>query len=97
KKRLSMYIFRSKVSITDTDLAAVGLSGNDAESLLDSVPDSVMGISRSAQGIVIRLSGSRFEIVAEPEISSKIRESIEDKCEKGTLSYWDRLEILDAI
>lgn len=97
KKRLSMYIFRSKVAISDADLAAIGVSGKDAESLLEAVPDSVMSLSRSGQGVVIRLSGSRFEIVSEPETLARTIEKIEEKSEKGTLASWERLEILDAI
>lgn len=97
KKHLSMYIFRSKVSISDADLSAIGLSGKDAISLLESVPESVMGVSVFDSGVVIRLSESRFEIVAEPENAARIRENLEKDCEKGTLPYWERLEILDAI
>ncbi len=95
KKRLSMYIFRSRVSILDADLAAIGLSGSDAETFLESVPESVMGIAKHDSGIVIKLSESRFEIVTEPEMALSILEKIDGR--RAGKSEWERLEILDAI
>ncbi|MHB1100497.1 MAG: CAF17-like 4Fe-4S cluster assembly/insertion protein YgfZ [Burkholderiales bacterium] len=97
KQRLSMYIFRSKVFISKAELAAVGLSGESAQALLERLPQSVMGTGKIDSGIAIKLSDSRFEIVAEPENAAKIIEKLETQCEKSGKSYWDRLEILDAV
>ncbi len=96
KQRLSMYIFRSKVSISKAELAAIGLSGKNAQTLLE-LPESVMETGKVDSGIAIKLSDSRFEIVADPENAAKIAEKLETRCEKSGKSYWDRLEILDAV
>ena len=96
KQRLSMYIFRSKVSISKAELAAIGLSGKNAQTLLE-LPESVMETGKIDSGIAIKLSDSRFEIVADPENAAKIAEKLEMQCEKSGKSYWDRLEILDAV
>ena len=95
KKRLSMYIFRSRVSINEADLAAIGLFGNDCGKFLESMPESVMGIGKHESGVVIRLSASRFEIVAEPEQAASMLEKM--KARHAGKSEWERLEILDAI
>ncbi len=96
KQRLSMYVFRSKVSISKAELAAIGLSGRNAQALLE-LPESVMGAGKVDSGIAVKLSDSRFEIVADPENAAKIAEKLQARCEKSGKSYWDRLEILDAL
>lgn len=95
KKRLAMYVFRSKVVISEADLSAIGLSGADARTRLEAVPDSGMKTCRIEGGIVIRLSDSRFEIVAEPEHIASLMERMDGS--NAGKAYWERLEILDAI
>ena len=97
KKRLSMYIFRSKVTIAETALSAIGLAGQDAETALPGLPEAKMAASAIESGIAIKLSDSRFEIVAEPENVAKILEHLEKSTESTGKEYWERLEILDAL
>ncbi len=97
KKRLSMYVFRSKVSIAETELSAIGLSGQDACTTLPGLPEAKMAVGKMESGIAIKLSDSRFEIVAEPENAAKILEHLEKNAESSGKEYWERLEILDAL
>lgn len=97
KKRLAMYVFRSKVVISEAGLEAIGLSGTDAHTLMEEAPQSLMAVSTYDSGIAIKLSDARFEIVADPESASRIREHLGKKADPAGKAYWERLEILDAL
>ena len=97
KKRLSMYVFRSKVSIAQAALSAIGLSGQGAEAALPGLPETKMAIGKIDSGIAIKLSDSRFEIVSEPENAAKMLEILETSTEPSGKEYWERMEILDAL
>ncbi|MBY0577954.1 MAG: hypothetical protein K2P57_02800 [Burkholderiales bacterium] len=90
RSRLSMYIMRSRVSVTEADLAAVGLSGN---AFPESIPSSAMGVSRTDSGTAIRLSDSRYEIVTDPENAERIMAAHE----AVGRTHWEHLEILEGI
>jgi folate-binding Fe-S cluster repair protein YgfZ len=76
-----MYIFRSKVSIVEAELSAIGLSGKDAQTLLASLPQQKMETSTVENGIAIKLSDTRFEIVSDHENLMKIRENLENRAQ----------------
>lgn len=92
KKRLSMYILRSRVSIVDAELSALGISG---DALPDSIPQSVMGVGRIDSAVAIRLSDSRFEIVTDHENAERLIETY--PATRCAPPYWERLEILEGI
>ncbi|NNM81573.1 MAG: folate-binding protein YgfZ [Burkholderiales bacterium] len=90
KKRLSMYILRSKVSIEEATLAATGVSGTGFP---QGLPEKRLEVGKTSSGIAIRLSESRILFVSESGEGSAENKTF------GTadLPYWERLEILEGI
>lgn len=88
-KRLSMYVLRSKVKLTDASdsLARIGLAGADAKALLAKadmdVPSSVYGVTNQGGLQIIRLHGEipRYTIVAPVP---------------ALIALWEKLETLGA-
>lgn len=73
RRKLSMYILRSKATLTDASdaMPALGLAGVAAESALQSagmpVPAAAMTQAVADNVRVLRLAGDRFEVVVPPE------------------------------
>jgi folate-binding protein YgfZ len=103
RKRLSMFVLRSKVTLTDTTDATVrlGVAGPGAESLVASVlgvaPASVLDVTHADSAITIRLPGDRFEIVAEPDRARALWQALAAKARPAGAAVWDWLEIRAGI
>jgi folate-binding Fe-S cluster repair protein YgfZ len=71
RKRLQMFVLRSKVHIADLSdtQELLGVSGPQAETVLRMaglpIPAAALGTAAFAAGIVIRLDAHRFEMVVE--------------------------------
>lgn len=76
QKRLQMYVLRAKVKISDQSLRyeLIGLSGVQAEAALQEaqlpVPQKALDTASFADGKVIRLDATRFEIVVSSEAAA---------------------------
>lgn len=83
-KRLTMFIMRSQVTLTDNsdNLAGFGICGSDADNILSNVglnvPDTIDAVQTQNELCIIRIPGtqSRFEIYGEPAEIIKLW----DKC-----------------
>lgn len=73
-KRLSMYVLRSKVKVSDAGLAQFGLWGRDAGARLRSagfdVPADAMGVTGANDRSVVALGDGRFLVLGLPETAA---------------------------
>ena len=100
-KRLKMYVMRSKVDITDTttSIIKIGLSGENAGFLLESlfvqVPKNEYDLVNLENGTLVRLAGSkpRYEIFTSDLHASTIWNCLKQHCMPVGKDCWDSLEI----
>lgn len=73
RKKLGMYVLRAKVKVTDAsdEFVALGIAGINAEGILheafNDLPLEIFACLRTAQGCVIKLSDTRFQVIATPD------------------------------
>jgi len=95
QKKLSMYVLRSKVAISDAsnELVCLGLAGIEAEALVDecfaSVPQDAMAAVHDKHGSVIRLGNDRFQIVTSPEQAPALWKCLNDGARPAGSVCWD--------
>jgi len=82
RKRLSMYVLRSKVKAFDVseNYVLLGIAGTTAEMLLrplfDNIPSTTLAMSTTAGAHLLRLDATRFEIMADPQSGDEIRSTL---------------------
>lgn len=68
-KKLSMYVLRAKVKISDAsdDLICLGVAGNEANALIEAcfaaMPEGPMAVVQNIHGIAIRFNGNCFQLI----------------------------------
>lgn len=103
QKKLSMYVLRSKVKITDAsnDLVCLGLAGKHANTLAKescaAVPDADMDVTQSAGTVVIRLDANRMQIITAPEQARGLWKSLNCGARAAGAPCWDWLNIRAGI
>jgi folate-binding protein YgfZ len=103
RKRLQMFVLRSKVHIADQAGAQelLGVSGPQAESVLRMaglpIPASALDTAAFAAGIVIRLDAHRFEIVVERTAVSDLWQALQSHARPVGSGVWQWLEIQAGI
>ena len=103
RKRLAMYILRSKVKVNDVSDAHVlfGLAGAPAAQLLARVfgqaPDQSLFLLHAKNASVLRLDDYRFEIVASPARADSIRAEFATDVTPAGAALWDRTNIRAGI
>ena len=103
RKRLAMFILRSKVALVDASDAYIrlGVAGADAAALVASTvggpPASTLGVNRGERAIVIRLPGERFEIVAEPAPGRHLWQALAARARPAGAAVWEWTEIRAGI
>jgi folate-binding protein YgfZ len=103
QKRLSMYVLRAKVKLTDISdtLIRIGIAGNKAGALigdvLEMVPDHNLGILHGESGSVLRLGEDRFELIVAPEQGPEVWERLSKGAVPAGASCWDWLQIKAGI
>ena len=105
QKRLSMFVLRAKVQISDASpvFSRLGFGGQGATALLSAVcgklPDHAMQTVNGDGLTIIRLHGAtpRFEIIAAPEIMAGVRAQLENECVAADFTVWEWLEIRAGI
>ena len=106
QKRLQMFILRSKVTLTDlsADWVKIGVAGINSNALeanihavFGAVPPRVMSSIHSDSGRVIRLSLTRFEIIASAENAIEIWKKLTPDVAKVGAGVWDLQAIRDGV
>jgi folate-binding protein YgfZ len=103
--RLSMYVLRSKVEISDVsdDWVRIGLTGECAEALLqpffDELPEQVNGVQQQDGMILVRLPGTtpRFEVIGPSPQLKEIWQTAEGQAQPSTNALWSWHEIRAGI
>lgn len=101
-KKLSMFLLRSKVKLTDAsnDLVLLGISGPQAEvavAEVGSVPETVLGTSQNQHGQIVRLGGQRFLLSLEASSAPTAWHKLSPHARPAGLSAWHWLEIIVGI
>ncbi|MDQ3185472.1 MAG: folate-binding protein YgfZ [Pseudomonadota bacterium] len=103
QKRLSMFVLRAKVKLSDKSdaLVRIGVAGGHADAsvrkILGTVPVSHLGVIHSQLGSVIRLAQDRFEFVIAPEHAPTVWERLSEDAVPVGAACWDWLEIKAGI
>ena len=103
RKRLSMYILRSKVQAVDVRdaYALFGLTGSQIDNTLRAaalpVPDARMKMADHDGVWVLRLDDARCEIIAQSERASGVEALLKKEAVPADPAVWDRATILAGI
>ena len=103
QKRLTMFVLRAKVKVTDVSDAWVrlGVGGPGAEAAVASVmgaaPAAVHGLVQTAQGNVLRLPGDNFELLIAPDQAPSVWKTITPHAQATGTACWDGLLIRAGI
>lgn len=104
-KRLSMFVLRAKVAVTDAsdDLVRIGVAGEGAEALLGSLipepPAGPGGVTHTRGLTLVRLPGDRprFEIIGEAPAVEKLWEQLSSRAAPTDSACWALLDIRAGI
>lgn len=101
-KKLSMYVLRSKVKLTDasSEFVLMGLSGKNAkDALADTVqiPEKAMMVSSFDQGQLLRLEDQRFVMVVSSSAAQQIWQKLAETAQPVGLTCWHWLEIASGL
>ncbi|HTN93469.1 MAG TPA: folate-binding protein [Gallionella sp.] len=103
RKKLSLYVLRSKVKIGDAsnEIVMLGLSGIDAQAILrakfDAPPQEHLGCSRTGLGTVIKIGDMRWQLYAAAHDANMIWADIGRKARPVGSVCWDWLNIHSGI
>ncbi len=103
RKKLSMYVLRAKVSISDAshDLASMGLSGTGATEILRAVcgemPNEAMTCVQTTTMSVLKISDTRYQITCRAEHAPALWTALALHASKVGSPCWDWLNIRDGI
>lgn len=103
QKRLSMYVLRAKVKLTDSSdaLVRIGVAGKSSEMLmreiLGKVPGSPLEVVHVQAESVIRLAQDRFELVVPAGEAQNVWEYLRKHAVPVGTPCWDWLEIKAGI
>ena len=102
-KKLSMYVLRSKVKISDAsdEIIALGLSGSKASEILQNhfgeLPQQPLSTLEFEQASVLKLDKTRFQISASPQYALKLWAALSEKARPVGSPCWDWLNIRAGI
>jgi folate-binding protein YgfZ len=103
QKRLTLFVLRSKVKVTDVSdhWQRIGVAGPGAEdavrNVLGLVPSANHEVSQAEGATLIRLPGNSFEILAAPERAQAIWSSLDGPCKPVSGGRWDWHMIVSGI
>lgn len=103
QKRLTMFVLRSKVKLTDAsaDFVRLGLSGAQAENLshefFGPVPEARFALMHGEHGSVIRLGDDRFALLVDGEGARALAERLAQRCTAVSSQHWLWLDIRAGI
>ncbi|MBU0688637.1 MAG: folate-binding protein [Gammaproteobacteria bacterium] len=99
RKKLSMYVLRSKVKINDVsdEKVCIGLSGDNALSALQGLyadlPTDSMAVVQAADATLIRRDARRVQIITDVVRATDIWQSLSSKVTHAGSPCWDWLDI----
>lgn len=100
QRKLSMYVLRSKVKVSDagTGLVPIGLAGPQAEEAVREVggaaPEAAAPAAHYGAGTVLRLDARRFELLVPAEDAQQAWERLAAHTRPVGFPVWQRLDIL---
>ena len=103
RKKLSMYILRAKVKITDAseEIISLGLSGANAQEILrkhfGEFPSFPFGVTTNSQGMAIKIDATRWQINATIQHAPALWEKFSQHAKPVGSAYWDWLNIRSGI
>lgn len=103
RKKLGMYVLRAKVKISDADgaVVALGLSGINAQTLLQqlgfAIPEQTLGVSTDARASLIRLADDRFQLIAAAASTPALWLALAEQAQPVGAACWDWLNIRAGI
>lgn len=103
QKRLSMFVLRAKVKVSDASDAWIrlGLGGPGAGAVLTSVlgevPPAVQGLQHHARGSILRLPGDLFELLIAPDQADAMWRQLTTHAKAVGGACWDGLMIRAGI
>ncbi len=98
QKKLSMYVLRSKVKLTDAteELVLIGVAGKDAAALvagLGATPAAAMSTSTFDGGVAVRLDERRFVLAVAAESAEAVWTKLAAAAKPAGLAAWRLHEI----
>ena len=103
QKRLTMFVLRAKVKVTEESDAWVrlGVGGLGAEAAVATVmgcaPLALHGLVQTAQGSVLRLPGDTFELLIPPALAETVWTALTPHAKPAGTACWDGLMIRAGI
>ena len=103
QKRMQMFVLRSKVTLSDesADWVRFGIAGAQAESLIKAitgqVPEVPMSTLHVDAGRIVRLSATRFEIIARVDNALTWWRELSRQAMRVGAPVWDGLNIREGI
>lgn len=100
RKRLSMFILRSKVKVRDAspDWVRIGVSGPQASAALiaalaQDLPMDAMSMAHAGQAFVLRLADQRFDLFVQTDAAPAIWQKLAAVCKPVGAPAWDWLMV----
>ena len=103
RKKLSMYVLRTKVKISDAsnEYVSLGLSGKDASALLSTIstelPQEVMGCVNHAGVHILKLDATRFQLTTSVEQAQTLWNALSKDARPVGSVCWDSLNVRAGI
>lgn len=100
QRKLSMYVLRSKVKVSDAgdELVILGVAGPAAEQAVrehaGAVPADTLSHVGFAAGTVIRLGAQRFELIVQAGEAQQTWQGLAARARPAGFPVWQRLDIL---
>ena len=95
QKRLTMFVMRSKVKVSDESEHSIrlGVSGPGAEdavrATMGDAPQAVHGLTQNPNGAVLRLPGDNFELLVVPDQAQAVWSQLTQRCKPVGSGRWD--------
>ena len=102
-KKLSMYVLRAKVKVSDVsdELVCLGLSGKQAASLMaqqfNALPETNWGVTQHNHASIIRYAEDRYQLNIAPQQAQAIWTALRASATPAAASCWDWLNIRAGI
>jgi len=103
RKKLGMYVLRTKVKITDAsdEVVSLGISGADAQEILQGQfsesPQAPLGFIGTAQASIIRIGDTRFQINTTTPHAQTLWQALSRHAQPAGSVCWDWLNIRAGI